>query len=137
MAVHVCPHCKVHRIFTAKVSRDVVVVIPCPACHEWSVLFRNKVIPLSRRIIEQGSFEERKDHLAHVITEFLEAGVLPSLEGFAFPRQDDHHASHDDNDDFSDEAHELLPISDEEFQKFVRIDLKCIDNDAYFKRHFG
>lgn len=137
MAVHVCPHCKVHRIFTAKVSRDVVVVIPCPACHEWSVLFRDKVIPLNRRIIEQGTFEERKDHLAHVITEFLEAGVLPSLEGFAFPSQDQQQDSRQEEGDMPDDVEEMLPISDEEFQKFVRIDLKCIDNDAYFKRHFG
>jgi len=28
-------------------------------------------------------------------------------------------------------------ITPEEFDKFVRIDLKCLDNAAYFRRHFG
>ena len=40
----VCPHCKSHQVLTTKVRRDVVVVMPCPSCHEWVILFRDKVI---------------------------------------------------------------------------------------------
>jgi hypothetical protein len=140
MDVVICPHCKSHRIVTAKVPRDVVVVMPCPSCHELAVLFRNKVIALSRRIIEHGSFEERKMHLAHVIAEFLEAGMLPfkdddgneeeaaatSLEGLAELRQD-----------VEGTHRNAKPISDQELEQFARFDLKHIDNAAYFKKYFG
>jgi hypothetical protein len=29
------------------------------------------------------------------------------------------------------------PITREEFEKFVRVDLKCLDSSDYFKRHFS
>jgi len=117
--------------------KDVVVVVPCPKCHELVVLFRKRVIPLSRRIIEQGTFEERKTHLATVIAEFLEAGMLPTdsthcstdLESFLET------GSTDELDPFDLDG-PTSEISDQEMEKFVRIDLKCIDNEAYFNRHF-
>ena len=113
--------------------------MPCPVCNELAVLFRDKVIPLSRRIIEQGSFEERKAHLAGIIAEFLEDGAIPftleQLQGrheSPAPRYKPYQAP-----DPLLEEDDSTPISDEEFDKFVRIDLKCIDNAAYFKRHFS
>jgi len=138
MDVVVCPHCKSHRIITSNVPKDVVVVMPCPSCHELSVLFRNKVIPLSRRIIERGTFEERKEHFAQVIARFLEAGILPWQT--AQPDGDSEAALGDDEagPGFLEEAMKAHrePITEKEFEKFVRIDLKCIDNAAYFKKHF-
>lgn len=135
----VCPHCKAHRIVTPRPPKDVVVVMPCPACHELVVLFRNKVIALNRRIIERGSMEERKNHLADIIGEFLDAGAFaPDSEGAIAefgvmggqqgpPRR----ASEENGGSTS------TPITDEEWERFLKIDLKCIDNAAYFKRHFG
>jgi hypothetical protein len=134
-----CPHCKSHRIVTAKVPRDVVVVMPCPACHELSVLFRNKVIPINRRIIESGTFEERKNHLAHVIAEFLE----PSMFGLAATENDEAPDSlFEEADDAlacaAPSGHEASEtgITDEEMERFIRVELKCLDNPAYFKRYF-
>lgn len=138
MDVVVCPHCHSHRIVTTKIPRDVVAVMPCPSCHELAVLFRDKVIALNRRILESGTFEERKEHLAHVIAEFLEAGMLPA-EGFTM--------AHGQNREFDDEdvefgdADEDQPdfgeITDREMEQFVKIDLKCIDDPSYFRKHFG
>jgi hypothetical protein len=34
-------------------------------------------------------------------------------------------------------SHGLDPISDKEAEKFTRVDLKCLDDATYFKRHFG
>jgi hypothetical protein len=135
----VCPHCKTHRIITTKVPKDVVAVMPCPNCHELAVLFRNKIIPIDRRVLEDGTKEERTQHLAQVITEFLDAGILPFQEGSAgfesaieMPMGDS-----DDYESDSEELQSLEPISDKEAEKFGRVDLKCLDDAAYFKRHFG
>ena len=138
----VCPHCHSHRIVTAKVPKDVVVVMPCPVCHELAVLFRNRVIPLNRKILENGTFEQRKDHLAQVIAEFLESGLFSELDGedeiLSLDAGTDASSSEDAEEQvFESVSTPIPPISKEEFDKFVRIDLKCIDNPAYFKRHFG
>ncbi len=110
--------------------------MPCPACRELSVVFRDKVIPLNRRIIEQGTMEERKMHLATVIAEFLEAGLFPRGLG-AIHTEPEHQAEEAGPDAEPLFEEPPTPISKEEFDKFVRIDLKCIDNPAYFRRHFG
>lgn len=126
----VCPHCKSHRMVATQVPREVVAVMPCPACNELAVLYRGKVIGINRRIIEQGSKSERTEHLAEVIAEFLEAG-LPSF-------MTDHEEGGESTEAVeAPQEHPVMPISDQEFEKFVRIDLKCLDNGAYFKRHFG
>lgn len=138
MDMVVCPHCKSHRIITTRVPKDVVAVMPCPKCHELAVLFREKIIPINRHILEEGTKEERTQHLAQVITEFLEAGILPFQEGGR-----DFDASGfltDASEDVEDDTDELLsmdPISDKEAEKFARVDLKCLDDASYFKRHFG
>jgi len=103
-------------------------------CHELAVLFRDKVIPLSRRIIEEGSFEERKAHLAHVIAEFLEAGILP-LHGLQSLQETD---ASDGEGAFSEQADEESgEISDREVEEFVTLELKSLDDPVYFKKHFG
>lgn len=161
MDVIVCPHCNAQRIVTTDVPQDVVAVMPCPACNELSVLFRGKVIPLNRQIIEEGSFEERKTHLSEVIAEFLEAGLLASGSAFNFSTQQDEDDGADNSNDSDDDLpivrpprrprrrkmrrpnpiadihDEGGPISDQEFDQFVRFDLRCIDDPAYFKKHFG
>lgn len=135
-----CPHCKAHQIFTARVPKDVVVVMPCPACREWVVLFRDKVIAISRRIIEHGSAEERKAHLADVIGEFLDAGV------FAQEAEYFHEASEGSPDSAPSArparpnprfAAPITPITQEELDRFVKIELRRLDNAEYFKKHFG
>ena len=117
--------------------KDVVVVVPCPECHELVVLFRKRAIPLSRRIIEEGSFEERKAHLATVIAEFLEAGML-SMNGAQADTEAEGLPEGGAEGELAplDFEGPMSQISDKEMEKFVRIDLKCIDNDAYFNRHF-
>lgn len=138
MDMVVCPHCKSHRIITSRVPKDVVAVMPCPNCHELAVLFREKIIPIDRRILEEGTKEERTHHLAQVITEFLEAGILPFQERDGdFQSSLDDRDGADDLDGIPDDLAELDPISDKEAEKFARVDLKCLDDAAYFRRHFG
>ncbi len=148
MDVIVCPHCNAQRIVTADVPKDVVAVMPCPSCNELSVLFRGKTIALDRKIIEEGSFEERKEHLSEVIAAFLDAGLLPPPGEFNFSPQEE--VSFDDTPvrrprrrkirrplPITEVHGEGGPISDQEFDQFVRFDLRSIDDPAYFKKYFG
>ncbi|GMV92913.1 MAG: hypothetical protein AMXMBFR82_26910 [Candidatus Hydrogenedentota bacterium] len=145
MQVCSCPHCGTPRIITSKVPKDVVVVMPCPNCRELVVLFRNKAIALSRKIMEQGSFEERKDHIAEIITEFFEPGMLglpPSESGAGFELDDDDVGSATEAFDglfasSSDSTTAKGPISEKEVEEFVRLDLHRIDEPNYFKKYFG
>jgi len=133
----ICPHCKSQRIVTSKIPKDVVIVVPCPACQELSVLFRNKVIPLNRHIIEHGSFEERKTHLASVIAEFLNEAFFPFPENAEQSERKTSHRKPAHRDPNLPADRHDLPITEEELERFVKIDLKCIDNPSYFKKHFG
>lgn len=138
MDMVVCPHCKTNRIITSRVPKDVVAVMPCPNCHELAVLFRDKIIPINRHILEEGSREERTQHLAQVITEFLEAGILPFHEGDGdFGSGEDEGGEPVAHEDSERKSRALDPISDKEAEKFARVDLKCLDDATYFKRHFG
>lgn len=127
----VCPHCNSRRIVSAKVPKDVVMVVPCPSCMELVVLFRKKIIPLDKTILEQGTQEERKMHLAGIIAEFLEPGVFKL--GLAMPRQEtaESRSVAKGADFFSEE-----PISDNEVERFVSVQLNRLDDSRYFRRHF-
>ncbi len=134
-----CPHCRARQIFAAKVPKDVVVVMPCPACQELVVLFRNKVIAVSRKILKDGTRDEQKAHLADIVGEFLDAGVLNAQGMGSFGMPDDDM----DIDSDLEEAEAVpvppppTPISREEIDRFVQIDLRRLDDPAYFKKHFS
>lgn len=146
----VCPHCKSHRIVTTNIPKDVVVVMPCPSCGELTVLYRNKAIALDRRILERGSRNERIEHCARVITEFLEAGMFfprnsadpPSSEG---SESDSEPEPEEDRDEEPVERRRARPprvrrvkgISQEDVDHFVRVELAQLDDPSYFKKLFG
>ncbi len=141
----VCPHCGHEGALGAKVPKEVVVALPCPACHDLVVLFRRKVIGLKRAILEHGSFEERKAHIADAIAQFLEPHILPEILG-AWPSEgmgsDDEADSEEEQDDQGAEpswnGEELDDvITSEEFQRFVQVDLKMLDDRNYFRKHFS
>jgi hypothetical protein len=142
MNVVVCPHCKSHRIVTARVPKDVIVVMSCPSCNELVVLYKRKVIAIDRHTLEEGSLAEKKEHIAEVIAEFLESGVFGFMPGRNAP--DDEPITGLDADDAAldaDTDHEgdraLPPISERELAEFSRIQLERLDDAAYFRKHFG
>jgi len=134
-----CPHCKTHRIFTSQVPKDVVVVMPCPHCYELVVLFRDKVIAIDRQIIEHGTREERIDHVAKIIAEFFDAGMF-SLDPGELQENMEQAAGmmeHESPEKKPGKPRPTTPISREELDRFVKIQLKCIDNTTYFKKHLS
>lgn len=143
MKIVPCPHCGHKRIVTSIFPRDMVVVLPCPACRQLVVLFRKTAVGLNRDIIESGSFEQRKGHIADVIAKFLEAGILPIGEELEDDLEPPHGFGRDDNRDyndepaFDDEVKHMKPITEREVERFVRLELDRIDDAAYFKKYFG
>jgi hypothetical protein len=143
VAMITCPHCKKKRIPRQLVPNDVIVVLRCPLCHEWIILFRDKVIGVSRRILEHGSIEEKKNHLAEVIAHLLESGIE------IFPKEPAAETWTEEEEINPDPAitfplfrrkvpsrRRRGPITNKEFEKFVQVELNALDDPEYFKKHF-
>ena len=136
-----CPHCNSHRIFTASVPSDAVAIVQCPACTELAVFFRDKAIALNRKILEEGTADEQKNHLAHVIGEFLEPGMfkfssrrdnaLGRLRLNSLIRLNSLSEINLHNEQDSD------GITDAEMDRFTRFQLERLDDTDYFNRHFS
>lgn len=126
-----CPHCQSEKFGQARVPRGVVAVMPCPSCGGLVVRFRHKAIALDRDVLFQGSKDERKMHLAEVISEFMDEDILQfeMLTGSEEAPEVIHQVEADEEDD------DLPPISEDELNKFVNDDLDNLDNMDYFKKH--
>ncbi len=99
------------------------------------VLFQGKAIPVDRRILMEGTFEERKEHIAGIIATFLEGGLAPFLERLAASGE---LLTWDDLKAVGNlEPPKTGPITDEEVANFARFELSELDNAEYFRRHFG
>lgn len=127
-----CPHCHQSTVPIPSLPGDVMAVLICQTCHEWSVLFRDQAIPLKRTILEAGSNEERQQHLAEVISHFLANGLFSELMAQAHPQT----ATSTEPDE---EA--LLPapgpITEEETRRFAAQEISLLDDPDAFKHIFG
>ncbi len=134
MNVCACPHCGAPRILLSRIPKDVVAVLTCPNCTELVVVFRQHAAGLSRRVLEQGSFDEKRDHIAEVITEFLEPGFFqfPPAEAEELTEPEESAAIAPPGDSPLRDS-----ISQTEMEQFVRVDLNKIDEAQYFRKHFG
>lgn len=138
-----CPHCGKTRIMTTRIPRDVVVMLPCPECHELVVLFRGKAIPLNREVLRNGTKEERRNHIAEIVEEclppelfsevvnwdFTDAGLPIAFGDRKVRRRWRGAAPEEDGRD--------RPITDEEVARFRKFELHRIDEPRYFKKYFG
>ena len=138
-----CPHCGKTRIMTTRIPRDVVVMLPCPECHELVVLFRGKAIPLNREVLRNGTKEERRNHIAEIVEEclppelfsevvnwdFTDAGLPIAFGDRKVRRRRRGAAPEEDGRD--------RPITDEEVARFRKFELHRINEPRYFKKYFG
>ncbi len=132
-----CPHCGEYGFHFWNLHEDVVAVLTCEACDALSLFFRDRVIPLNKQILESGTLEERKSHLADVIGILLEAGMLNlSIKKNDLERLPEEKRQRERPRDADAGARKGL-ISDREVERFLRIELNRLDNPAYFKRFFG
>lgn len=133
-----CPHCGHSNITKVSVSKDVVVVLPCPSCSEWIALFRDRVIRLDRRIIQAGSRDEKIAHISEIIVEFLDSGGLSAIT-FGDEVTGDHEQSVPTPPRKSPRTSKKVrgPITQTEMDRFKEFELDKIDESGYFRKHFG
>ena len=131
-----CPHCHEEQITVSKVPNEVVVVTPCPACHELVVVFRRKAIGLNRTILKSGTMEEKKTHLANVIVEFLEPDLIESALGEILGGDDEGETRMHDLSKGHRRRKGPRGISEEEINRFVVEQLPMLDDPEYFRDQF-
>jgi len=99
------------------------------------------VIPINREILEHGTSEQRKAHIAEVVAEFLDSNFFSvGLNPFLADSPDKPADVGDTDDDLDlDDLPDVNigPISDAEFEHWVRFELQKLDDPSYFKKHFG
>ncbi len=122
-----------------------IIIGPCPQCNELVVVFCGHVLALDKETMENGSTDDRRDHLLSVLTEFLQDRIAKLLsddvemldgelgeEGVGeYGASGTGNASSDEN-----RTSEKSPISQTELERFTDVDLKLLDNKAYFKSVF-
>ena len=160
-----CPHCGARGTIIAPPLGSILIG-PCPLCKEMVVLFSGRVMPLDKRIMLGDDIEAKHNHLLDVLHSYIDERieeVLNSREIAAFSveteseleleKENDNESEFDDEFDslmgderydtvfeypeVSDELLNLKPISREEVDDFVRIDLPLLAKDKYFRMFFG
>jgi hypothetical protein len=144
-----CPHCNNEELATEHIPAEVIAVVSCPACRELVILFRGQAIGLNRTILESGTPEQRKAHLAEILGQLLDSGILPAVANFFAAQeaqsmlgenQDECESCHDPEADNPDDHTEMDirgMITQEEVERFRQVELKRIDNPLYFRRYFS
>lgn len=143
----ICPHCNQQKIGSGKLPPDVVMILPCPSCHEFSIVFRNKAIPINRRIIEKGSRKERVEHLASIVEMFLDL-AMPEIEqqNGEINRDAQQESIEEENkknifkprsSQQSFVTNQPSPISAEEVKLFIEKEINSIDDPELFRKYFG
>ncbi|MDP7639648.1 MAG: hypothetical protein QGG73_08020 [Candidatus Hydrogenedentes bacterium] len=107
-------------------------------------VFCGQVLPLNKEIIENAGIDDKRSHLLEVLTGFLHerVGKLMTDEG-AIADSCEHYDSADaESLDFEQgeepaEAVAQSAISQTEVDQFLDVDLKLLDNKAYFNSVFN
>lgn len=138
-----CPHCGARgQIMVPPVG--AIIIGPCPQCDELVVVFCGHVLPLEKQVMESESIDEKREHLLGVLTEFLQDRIYKLLteEGEAGAESDvatEQSEASEEAGPLSDDDKRggaMSPISQSEFDQFTDVDLKLLDNRAYFKSVF-
>lgn len=147
-----CPHCNAKgQIMVPPVG--AVIIGPCPHCQELVVVFCGQTLALDKVLMEDGPIEERREHLLGVLNEFLrdrisnlltEEMIIQKYEGEeSAPNFDafedfEEFAASEESMSFSEvvEPGAEATISQVEVDRFTDVDLKLLDNRAYFKSIF-
>lgn len=134
-----CPHCGARgQIMIPPVG--AIIIGPCPQCKELVVVFCGQVLPLEKAIMESGSVEDRQEHLLSVLTEFLRdrIGKIMSqpLDAEDTGMDDQFETPEEQANEQDTEGATTGEITQNELDRFVEVDLKLLDNTAYFKSVF-
>jgi hypothetical protein len=143
-----CPHCGARgQIMVPPVG--AIIIGPCPQCSELVTVFCGQVLPLEKAVMESGSIEERREHLLETLNEFLRDRIERLITDEESAEEND-----DETAEFEAAAEAELaepapeqkakpalsgpgPITQNEFDQFMDVDLKLLDNKNYFDSVFG
>lgn len=147
-----CPHCKTRgQIMVPPVGS--IIIGPCPQCSELVVVFCGQVLPLNKAVMEDENIEIRRAHLLEALNEFLEERISAlmtddfELDTKALPETIENVDFEEIEGAYMEDAPVSSPnptdadaeqtITQSEVDRFTDIDLKLLDNKAYFKSVFG
>ncbi len=157
-----CPHCKTRgQILVPPVGS--IIIGPCPQCSELVVIFCGQVLALDKDVMQSEDIESRRTHLLTVLNEFLQERISTLMtEDFVLETESLSDAGETEDLDFTALKNELSGLTEElslenvsmsysnvpenqgaetisqtEVDRFTDIDLKLLDNKAYFKSVFG
>lgn len=125
-----CPHCGARgQIMVPPVG--AIIIGPCPQCNELVVVFCGHVLALDKETMENGTTENRRDHLLEVLTEYLQDKIAKLIG-------DPEEIELDQGDIEELGAPQKLEdiISQVELERFTDVDLRLLDNKAYFNSIF-
>ncbi len=142
-----CPYCKSSGYITPP-PPTTILMGPCPMCGEPVALYNNKVIGLRRKALGDGNFGERIQSLARIIMEYINSQGGPIDEGGleriireaedqiaqqSTPCKTEHFCGVTP----SVRNPAASPITAEEVEDFLRIDLMLLAKKEYFEKFFG
>ena len=126
-----CPHCGA-RGQVVLPPTGVIVMGPCPECHEFIAVFAGRTVAVDKTVMSEGTPDEQSAHLLAEFTEFLKERIKELLVNMAeevdtLPGASEGEAPHAC----------ASPITSEDIAGFVETELELIDNPDYFKSVFG
>lgn len=142
-----CPHCGAKGRMLLPPT-GLILIGPCPQCHELVAVFCGQALPLDSEIMESGSAEEKGAHLLVVLTDFIESQIGEMVQqSFQAEEGADQsldppsiHSGMEADAAWAVEEQEHLngpPISAEEVSYFRETELNLLDNSDYFHDIFG
>ena len=133
-----CPHCGARgQIMIPPVG--AIIIGPCPQCKELVVVFCGQVLPLEKALMESSSAEDRQEHLLSVLTEFLRdriGRIMSQPSDAEDTGMDDQFETPEEQANEQETESATGEITQNELERFVEVDLKLLDNTAYFKSVF-
>ena len=149
-----CPHCGAQgQIMLPPLG--AIIIGPCPECEGMVVVFCGRVLALDKEVMMEGSQEEKRDHLLMVLNDFLKDRIERLFEQAAASAEAEEDELEEDDEPlesiFAGAEEDIpsppadtrklgkkivVPISDDEFNSFINVDLTLLDNKDYFKAVF-
>lgn len=124
-----------------------VIIGPCPHCQEYVVVFCGQTLALDKILMTEASIDDRREHLLGVLNAFLRdriSNLLTEEMGIEAASEVDDLS---DFEEFESNENPLAftemvdakidaAISQNEVDRFTDVDLKLLDNRAYFNSVF-
>ena len=135
-----CPHCGARgQIMLPPIGS--IIIGPCPECQELVIVFCGRVLALEKDIMLRGSFDEKREHMMEVLTEFLRERIDKLIVEEAEMREKaargEEAPTESEPEQAAAESSARSAISQEEMDAFKNMELPLIDDKDAFEKIFG